>query len=293
MNRLLDLKTLTLAGVIAILLALNLHLQHKLGRLDGRVDQLETQLTGFRKTAQTEFDNLAESSTRLRETSIAPKAESEIPATPAVDPNQVREEAAKRAEQIARRLTAAQQKKDEKAQQQLRSELAHLKEVASSSDAKLNQVRTQVVAVQSEVAANESKIDHSIMDLRRVLGDLGVESGRVATNRKELDTLKALGDRNYFDFDLRRDKTGRHISDVSLLLKRTDPKKNKFTLEVLSNDKRVEKKDRNLNEPVQFYVSKAHPPYGKVVDELYELVVNEVRKDEVVGYLTTPKQAIN
>ena len=66
-----------------------------------------------------------------------------------------------------------------------------------------------------------------------------------------------------------------------MLLKKTDPKKNKYTIELVADDKRVEKKDKNLNEPVQFYVAKARQPY--------EIVVNEVKKDQIVGYLTTPK----
>lgn len=60
-----------------------------------------------------------------------------------------------------------------------------------------------------------------------------------------------------------------------------DLKKNKYTLELVADDKRVEKKDKNVNEPVQFYVAKARQPY--------ELVVNEVKKDQIVGYLATPK----
>ena len=69
------------------------------------------------------------------------------------------------------------------------------------------------------------------------------------------------------------------MGDVSLLLKKSDARKNKFTVEVMADDKRTEKKDRNVNEPMQFYVSKS----------LYELVVNTVGKDTISGYLSTPK----
>ena len=62
---------------------------------------------------------------------------------------------------------------------------------------------------------------------------------------------------------------------------RADPKRNRYTLDVLADDKRVEKRDRSINEPVQFYVSRAH--------QAYEIVVNEVQKDRVVGYLAVPK----
>ncbi len=66
-----------------------------------------------------------------------------------------------------------------------------------------------------------------------------------------------------------------------MLLKKTDQKRNRFTIEVIADDTKVEKKDKNLNEPVQFYVSKAPQPY--------EIVVNEVKKDQIIGYLSTPK----
>jgi len=66
-----------------------------------------------------------------------------------------------------------------------------------------------------------------------------------------------------------------------MLLKKTDAKKNRYTLELLVDDKRVEKKDKTINEPVQFMVSKARQPY--------EIVVNEVTKDQIAGYLSTPK----
>ena len=66
-----------------------------------------------------------------------------------------------------------------------------------------------------------------------------------------------------------------------ILLKKTDQKKNRYTIEVTVDDKVVEKKDKTVNEPVQFLTSKARQPY--------ELVVNEVKKDVIVGYLATPK----
>ena len=66
------------------------------------------------------------------------------------------------------------------------------------------------------------------------------------------------------------------------MLRKTDPKKNKYTVDVMADDKLSEKKDKGINEPVQFYTSKAKQPY--------EIVVNQVGKDQIVGYLTTPKE---
>ena len=109
-----------------------------------------------------------------------------------------------------------------------------------------------------------------------------MQSGLIATNAKELAALKALGERNIFEFTLStKSKTAQKVGDVLLHAKKADVKKNKYTMEITADDKVVEKKDRGVNEPVQFYTSKARQPY--------EVVVNEVKKDTIVGYLSTPK----
>jgi hypothetical protein len=111
---------------------------------------------------------------------------------------------------------------------------------------------------------------------------MGVMSGLIATNGRELQALRELGERDYYEFTLTKTNIPQKVGDIQVMVKKTDPKKNRFTLEILVEDKKVEKKDRNLNEPVQFYVaSKARQPY--------ELVVNEIRKSQVVGYLAVPK----
>ena len=66
-----------------------------------------------------------------------------------------------------------------------------------------------------------------------------------------------------------------------VLLKKADPKKNRYTIELTADDKVVEKKDRTINEPLQFLVAKARQPY--------EIVVNDIKKDQIVGYLAIPK----
>ena len=119
--------------------------------------------------------------------------------------------------------------------------------------------------------------------MKRVTGDLGVTSGLVATNGKELDILKHKGDRNYYDLNLTKGAKPTPISGISLQLKKADTKHSKYTLLVESDDKKIEKKDKNLDEPVQFYTGK-----DKL---LYELVINTINKNQVIGYLATPKNA--
>ena len=140
---------------------------------------------------------------------------------------------------------------------------------------------TKIADVTSDVASTKSELSKTISDLKRATGDMGVMSGLIATNAQELSALKQLGERNYFEFQLARNSKPQRIGDVLVALKKTDPKRNKYTVEIVADDKKVEKKDKNTNEPVQFYVSRARQPY--------EIVVNEVKKDQVVGYLSAPK----
>jgi hypothetical protein len=109
-----------------------------------------------------------------------------------------------------------------------------------------------------------------------------VQSGLIATNAQELQALRRLGERNYIEIKLGKTKVPQRVGDITLKLKSTDTKKNKYTVEVNADDKLTEKKDKNVNEPIQFYTSKAKQPY--------EIVINQVQKDMIVGYLSTPKE---
>jgi hypothetical protein len=106
-------------------------------------------------------------------------------------------------------------------------------------------------------------------------------SGLIATNGKDLQALRELGERNYFEFDLNKGQFSKKVGDVTITLRKADPKRNRFTVDVLADDKHIEKKDKTINEPVQLYVSENRQPY--------EIVVNQIKKDEVIGYLATPK----
>jgi hypothetical protein len=103
----------------------------------------------------------------------------------------------------------------------------------------------------------------------------------IATNGKELDALKQLGERNYAEFTIQKSKQPQRVGDIMVQLKKADPKRNRFTISVIADDKTVEKKDRTVNEPIQFYTSKAKQPE--------EIVVNSVSKNSIAGYLAMPK----
>ncbi len=161
------------------------------------------------------------------------------------------------------------------------SEVSAVKTEATAANAKISEVSGEVGSVKTDVAKTRSDLEKTIADLKSTRGDLGVQSGLIATNGKELAALKALGERNYTDFKISKSKTPQKVGDLQVLLKSADPKHNKYTIEVIADDKRVEKKDRSVNEPVQFLLARATQPY--------ELVVNDVKKDMIVGYVAAPK----
>lgn len=142
-------------------------------------------------------------------------------------------------------------------------------------------VKTDVGGVKTDVATTRSDLETTKSQLQRVVGDAGVMSGLIATNHGELEVLKHKGDRNYVEFTLQKGAKPTLMSTITLQLKKVDNKHSRYTINVSADDRNIEKKDKNLDEPVQFYTGK-NPV-------LFELVVNNIEKNTVSGYLSTPK----
>ena len=173
------------------------------------------------------------------------------------------------------------QSEQRRTREQMARALGEIRHASDTADARVADVARRISAVDTQASQTRSALDHTVADLKSVQGDLGLQSGLIATNAKELAALRALGDRNYIDFDLRKTRDPQHVGNINVVVRKTDPKHNQFTLDVIADDKVVEKKDRTINEPVQFYVSRARQPY--------ELVVNEVQRERIIGYLAMPK----
>lgn len=189
--------------------------------------------------------------------------------------------AAKRySEDLAKKM-AQQAQAQEEGQKVLAAQLSDMREASSSTAQQVSGIATDVTSVRTEVDKTKSDLNTTVTELRSMRGDLGLQSGLIATNSKELAALRSLGERDYVEFQLTKTKNPQRIGDVAVQLKKFDNKRNRYTIELIANDKRVEKKDRSVNEPVQFYLAKARMPY--------ELVVNEVKNDRIVGYLAAPK----
>ena len=271
-------KTAVVAGALVALVAANIYLYVQ-------VTGLRADLAKFQETTQTEITGLRDTSSVTSasnrhhiETLKTELAEARRQASLAA--GQAKVEAVAKAEQLAKRLSDQQAAQ----QQQVNSQLSEVKQAASTTNAKIADVSGDVSTVKTQVASTKSELDKTIAELKRVNGDLGVQSGYIATNGKELAALKRLGERNYFEFNLGKTKQPQRVGDITLILRKADPKRNKYTIEVNADDKVTEKKDKNINEPVQFYVSKYKQPY--------EIVVNSVKKNAIVGYLATPKDQV-
>ena len=157
------------------------------------------------------------------------------------------------------------------------------KEQISQVNGEVAGVKTDVGGVKTDVASTKADLEATKAKLQSAVGDLGVQSGLIATTRSDLEILKHRGDRNYYEFSLVKGAKPQPVSTISLQLKKTDPKRGKFTLEVTSDDKTIEKKDRNIAEPIQFYTGRDRM--------LYELVIWTIDKGKATGYLSTPKSA--
>jgi multidrug efflux pump subunit AcrA (membrane-fusion protein) len=144
-------------------------------------------------------------------------------------------------------------------------------------------VRTDVGGVKTDLGSTKADLEATKAKLQSTIGDLGMQSGLIANTRSDLEVLKHKGDRNYYEFTLLKGAKPQPVATVSLQLRKADVKKGKFTLNVTSDDKTIEKKDRNVSEPIQFYSGRDHL--------LFELVVWTVEKKKVTGYLSTPKSA--
>lgn len=181
-----------------------------------------------------------------------------------------------RARGIAQSIKKDQQQADEQLRQQIGA-------VQADATNKFGQVTTEISGTKSDVAATKADLEATKSKLQSTVGDLGVQSGLIARNHDEVEELKRLGERDIFEFSLKKEKTPQHVGPIQVLLRKTDTKHYKYTVDVVADDKNIEKKDRTVGEPIQFYVRGARAPY--------EIVVFDLGKDEAKGYLSTPKSA--
>ena len=190
--------------------------------------------------------------------------------------------AQRHADVAASKVQESLEKKSADQQEAIDAELAGVKNAASDTASKVDGVSNSVDTVKTDLASTKAVADKTAADLQRASGDMGVMSGLIATNGKQINELRALGDRNIYEFTITKKNGLQKVGDVQMRLTKVDTKHNRYTMVVMADDKMIEKKDKTTNEPVQFYAA----PGSRTP---YEVVVNEVDKDSIKGYLATPK----
>ena len=274
------LTTALVAGAIIVLIAANIYLYVQIDHVRTDLADLQTNL----KTQGAALGSMREASTvsaaAQQQHIEALKADLETTRTQArTMSSQAKAEALAHADQLNKQIEAEQAK----LQAQTAVEISGVKQSADTANSKIADVSTDVGTVKTNLAATNADLQKTIADLKSAKGDLGIQSGLIATNGTELAALRKLGERNYFEFKIGKPKKKEFtkVGDIQVRLSDADPKKNKYTVDVMADDKVTQKKDKSINEPVQFYTGKATQPY--------ELVVNQVQKNVIVGYLSTPK----
>lgn len=149
-------------------------------------------------------------------------------------------------------------------------------------------------SVKADLATKASTDDVSKLngDVTGVKGDLDATKNNlqmarsemgtlIARNHDEIDQLRRMGQRDYFEFTVTRKGGAQRVGSIQVELKDTNTRKNQFTINVLADDKNFEKKNRSVNEPIFFYTGGTRAAL--------ELVVNKVSKTTASGYLSIPK----
>jgi chromosome segregation ATPase len=140
---------------------------------------------------------------------------------------------------------------------------------ATSDDVKV--VDTKVVGVKTDLDATRE-------DLKMARSEMGT---LIARNHDEIDQLRRLGERDYIEFTITGKNKPQKVGNVTVELRGVNEKHNQFSAAMTVEDKRFEKKNRAMNEPIFFYTSGTHIPE--------EIVVNKVGKNTISGYVSVPK----
>ncbi len=261
------------------------------GYLFYQLSEIRSQVAETKESLSAEIEKIHETSSVTLQTSrrnieAMQKDVAKYRAQAAQLSGEAKAEAIKHADDLDAKLERVQAEQGQKIGA-VSTEVSEVKDVATATSTKVGEVTNEVGALKTDTATNKSAIEKTIADLKSARGDLGVQSGLIATNGKELLALRLLGERNYIDFKVATDKhkkkgepMGEKVGDIRVILKAADPKKSRFTISVIADDKTTEKTNRLINEPIQIILSKG---------VLYELVVNTVGKDMITGYLSVPK----
>jgi len=266
-----------LAAVAIAFLGFNVYLLSKVSDVEGRTEVQREELT--QRIAMLEEQPAQRQGRHAREIETLRQ---EVDKTSKVAFSNARSQARRESDRVAK-MVEEKQRQQRAREAELVNALGGVKDAAATNRYDLNQVRETVDGVRGAVATTREDLELTSEALERTRGDIGQLSGRVGSHAEQIETLRRRGERDVLEFTLAESKERSRVGDVQVRLKDTDAGKSRFTLEILANDQVIVQKDRYVNEPVEFY------PKG--FGAAYQIVVTEVTKDEVSGYLIRPKFA--
>lgn len=189
--------------------------------------------------------------------------------------------------QRARALAAQIKQEQERRVAELTAQLARKAEAAELSALqqehaqKIGAITGEITTVKGETAATRAEVERTKQEIGNIRLTLSEYGTLIARNREELAELRRRGEREYFEFDITKKSGWQQVADVRIRLTKTDVKKQKFNILLYAGDRQLERKDNLINTPIQFRAERGAAPY--------ELVVNEVKPDRIIGYLAIPK----
>jgi len=170
-----------------------------------------------------------------------------------------------------------------KLQKQTEAENDALKQEIVKNNEKMGQ---QMASFTQDVAATKNDLGSTKQTMTTLQNDLGMARSEMGTliarNHDDIETLRKLGQRNYYEFTLTKNQE-QTVAGVGLVLKKTNVKHHRFNLNLLTNDMAIPKDNRTVDEPIFFAAGGSK--------EFSELVVNKVDQSTVTGYISTPKYA--
>ena len=172
----------------------------------------------------------------------------------------------------ARNMVAQLQEQQRSQSEQLKQELDQ-----KADQSQVGLLSQDMNTTKTDLSSTKTTVNTLASDLGMARSDMGT---LIARNHDDIEYLRKLGDRDYFEFTLNRNQPTK-IAGVGLTLKKTNVKHYRFNVDTLVDDIQVERKDCTINSPVFFYVSGSKKPY--------EMVVNSVGSEQVKGYLSAPK----
>jgi hypothetical protein len=268
-------KMAILFGAVIALIGANIYLFYLLNQTkkdnDQKTDRLAAQLEKLQDSS-----NISAQASRQRVQGLQDRLEVERRQY-RMAVGEAKNEALKKVEETRQQLQTAQVE----AQKQVESHISEVRASAETANTKVAQVDTAVTGVKTDLSATKSQMEKTIADLKRTAVDVDGHAVMIAKNGTELKALRELGERNYVEFNLNKTKSAQKVGDVLVRLEKADPKHNRYSIELTADDKRTEKKDKTVNEPIVFITSKSKQPY--------EIVVNDIKKDAITGYLSIPK----